>query len=705
MGDAMATQRSATINITNNTDGNAWIVLFHNNSSNGTQTGNWNTLPGQTAGSMTVYFETGFGTGGIEDYWSVLLHVQGGSTPGFYVSSGTVIDPYWMECQLQQMDADQTITLSVSASGFNVALHSGGRTGGMTKLAPYSPITNVFVVMLENHSFDNMFAMSKIPGITAASTSNSNSYNGNTYQVQTSAPLSMPTDPGHEFADVIEQLAGQGASYQPGGAYPSIDNSGFAANYATSTTEGPAAPAPDIVDVMACFATSAQLPVIYQLATEFALCDQWHASLPGPTWPNRFFLHGASSSGLDDSPTTAQMANWELPDEGFHYPNGSIYRALGNSGIPYRFYNDSNGFPQELSLYSDDPSNGSPVGAVPQVSALSGVSLLDFNSLRQFASDLQGPYPFPYTFIEPHYGDVTHGTYAGGSSQHPMDDVYGGEHLLASVYAAIRNSPYWNTSLLIVTYDEHGGMYDSVAPGGATAPGDNPPSGYNLHGFTFQQYGVRVPAVIVSPLIPAGTVSHTLYDHSSVPKTLEELFGLASLTQRDASASGLSQLLSLTAPRYCPTSLHSPAPLLKAAKPPLTAADRARLDAQPLPRSGNLVGTLGILKKTEMELSGQTPPEIAAAKAKFSAIQTRGHARAYAASVLEKVGIAKEQRKLAARGNRLRSASPVIPAVPGPTTAPPDNVIEVVLSSGDRLRIPADAATLRMVLSVLRELP
>ena len=699
----MASQASATIYITNSTDGNAWIVLFHNNSTNGTQSGSWNAGPGQTVGPMTVYFETGWDVGDVEDFWSVLIHVQGGSTPGFYVSTGTDVFPYWKECQLEHGDAGQTITLSVSSTLFNVALDSGGCTGGMTKLAPYSPITNVFVVMLENHSFDNMLAMSNIPGIVAATTANSNSYSGNTYPVQPSAPLSMPTDPGHEFADVLEQLAGQGATYQSGGTYPTINNSGFAASYATSTTEGPAPQPPDVVDVMACFATSTQLPVLYQLATEFAVCDQWYASLPGPTWPNRFFLHGASSSGLDDSPSTGQMGKWELPDDGFQYPNGSIYKALSNAGIPYRFYNDTTGFPQELSLFSDDPSNGSIAGAVAQVSSLSGVTIFDIDSLQQFASDLQGPYPYPYTFIEPHYGDVTHGTYAGGSSQHPMDDVYGGEHLLAYVYGAIRNSPYWNTSLLIVTYDEHGGLYDSVSPVGAPAPGDNPQYGYSTHGFTFQQYGVRVPAVIVSPLIPAGTVSHTLHDHSSVPKTLEQLFGLPPLTQRDANANSVMPLLTLTAPRQCPTSLHSPAPLLMAAKPGLTADERAQIEAQPVPPSGNLAGTLGIMKKTEMELSAGTPEEIAAAKARFSAVQTRGHARAYIASVMEKVGIARQQRKLAAHGNRMRRVAPVPPAAPGPKAAAPENVIEVVLTTGERLRIPADAATLRMVLSVLRE--
>jgi phospholipase C len=474
---------------------------------------------------------------------------------------------------------------------------------------------------------------------------------------------------------------------------------------------------------MACFATKTQLPVMYQLATEFAICDSWHSSLPGPTWPNRFFIHGASSSGLDDSPTKSEIGEWEVPGDGFQYPHGSIYQALSTAGVPYRFYNDSTGFPTELSLYSDDPNNGSPIGAVPQVSALKGVTLLDINSLKSFASDLQGPYPYPYTFIAPHYGDVTSGTYAGGSSQHPMDDVYGGEHLLTAVYAAIRNSPYWNTCLLIITYDEHGGLYDSVKPpGGAPAPGDNPSYGYTTHGFTFEQYGVRVPAIVVSPLIPAGTVDRTLYDHSTVPKTLERLWGLSSLTNRDANANNVLHLLSLATPRPCPTSLNSPAPLLLAAKAPLSAEARALVDAQPLPESGNLIGALGILKKAEMELSAGTPVEAAAVKARFDALQTRGDARAYAALVMEKVGIAKQQREAAKRRAQMRLALPMPmaitparasavsaamqPMVSAPAAPPlPANIIEIVLTSGERLRIPSDPATLRMVLAVLREQP
>src|SRR6266446_2848438 len=194
-------------------------------------------------------------------------------------------------------------------------------------LSPMATIEHVFVVMLENRSFDNMFAMSGIPGIIHATTANANTYNGTAYSVRSNAPISLLTDPGHEFLDTLEQLGGPGSIYPVGGPYPSIQNSGFAANYATTTSEGPTPPPADVGDIMACFNTQAQLPVLYQLATQFAVCDQWFSSLPGPTWPNRFFVHGASSAGLDHSPTTREMAEWETVD-GFVYPNGSIFDSL-----------------------------------------------------------------------------------------------------------------------------------------------------------------------------------------------------------------------------------------------------------------------------------------------------------------------------------------------------------------------------------------
>ena len=647
----MSTQHSINVSITNKTDGNADIVLFHSNSTNGTQQGRWSVGPGETAGPLPVLFRTGIGSYGVLDYWCVMLFVKDGSDAGLYVSSGSATKDYWKECQLQSGDVGTAPTLSVSTSTFDVAIHSGGCTDGMTRLtpAPTAPISHVFVVMLENHSFDNMFAMSGFPGITAATTANANSYTDpggvtTTFNVQAGGPLSLPTDPGHEFLDVVEQLCGQGASFPQGGPYPPINNLGFAANYATSTTEIPHVPPPlpDVQYIMDCFQTPLQLPVLYALAQQSAICDHWYSSIPGPTWPNRFFLHGASSSGFDDSPSTGQMAKWEFPGFGFKYPNGSIYDRLSSASIPSRFYHDATATWQ--SIYSDDPGAGSRAGAVAQASALSGLNLADFHSLQNFAADLQGPYPYPYTFIEPHYGDVTGGTYAGGSSQHPMDDVYGGEHLLAAVVSAIQASPYWNSSLLVVLYDEHGGFYDSVTPPTAIPPGDNPNYGYNTHGFDFSRLGVRVPALLVSPLIAPG-VDSTPYDHSSVPRMLEDLWGLDALTARDAAANSPIAGLSNATPRAEAIVLPAPQPRLFAQRPRPTASERAAVLAQPIPESGNLPGALANLRKTDVELSDGSPTTLSAIATRTAVIQTRADVETYAAEVLEKVRAVQEERR------------------------------------------------------------
>ena len=122
----------------------------------------------------------------------------------------------------------------------------------------------------------------------------------------------------------------------------------------------------------------------------------------------------------------------------------------------WRIYADIN------DAFSDDPQNGSILGGIAQVASLKGISMIEnVNSFSHFAADLKNPYPYDYTFIEPNYGDIS-GQYQGGSSQHPMDDVYGGEQLIRDTYQAIRNSPVWESSLLVIIYDEHGGFYDSV---------------------------------------------------------------------------------------------------------------------------------------------------------------------------------------------------------------------------------------------------
>lgn len=400
-------------------------------------------------------------------------------------------------------------------------------------------VQHVFVLMLENRSFDHMLGLSQIPGIRVATPTSSNTYGEQSFPFQGGAPEAMPTDPGHEFQDVVEQLCGAGQVYQPGQPYPPIRNSGFVSNYATTTTEGPVPAPTNVASVMKGIDTPTQSPALYTLAKQFAVCDHWFASLPGPTWPNRYFLHGASSAGLDDSPTSKEVDVWESI-HGFSYANGSIFDALIRRGDAFALYHDE---------------SGHLLGRIPQVASLKGVSLMDIGNLDHFEEDLQGNYPYRYTFIEPSYGDVVHDTFQGGSSQHPMDGLMAGDRLIARVYNAVRSQPaIWNKSLLIITYDEHGGFYDSVAPGAATRPGDEPYTGLNRQGFDFSVYGARVPAVVVSPWI-APQVDSRIYDHTSVLATIECLLDLPALTERDRAANDLLHLISDQCRPNCPEGL------------------------------------------------------------------------------------------------------------------------------------------------------
>ncbi|RJS25662.1 hypothetical protein DRW03_04030 [Corallococcus sp. H22C18031201] len=226
------------------------------------------------------------------------------------------------------------------------------------------------------------------------------------------------------------------------------------------------------------------------------------------------------------------------------------------------------------------------------------------------------------------YGDVVNDSYAGGNSQHPRDDVRNGERLIKETYEALRNSPVWNESLLIITWDEHGGFYDHVTPPAAPSPGDarQMPASVNKYGFTFQQFGVRVPAVVVSPWIARNVIDHRRYDHASVPATVEAAFDLPPMTRRDATASNVLSLASLSKPRTdCPETLPSPARVNDRQPAEQTSA---RL---PSPTDsvteGHLPGFLHLALRTDLELSPAS--ERKARLARVKAIQTRADAEQY----------------------------------------------------------------------------
>jgi phospholipase C len=398
-------------------------------------------------------------------------------------------------------------------------------------------IEHVFVLMLENRSFDHLLGFAGLQG-TEARTGEPTRVEGLTgdewnalpsgerITVSSGAEFIIPVDPGHDFGDVLEQLCGAGAAYPgPAGQYPPIDLSGFASRLAaqTSTSRAPADPSL----AMRGFRPD-QLPVLNALAREFAMCDHWFSSMPGPTWPNRLFIHAASSAGLDDSPTSLRSATALV--RGYTFEHGTLYDRLQDAKLPWHIV-EGDALPQSLAIG----------GMIEHAVAGRFIGLGDLRRrLREPGFD------DAYVFIEPSYGHVLADgrNFKCGTSMHPLDDVTRGERLVKDVYEMIRSSPVWPRSVLLVTFDEHGGFYDHVVPPPAVAPGDRFDPGANRHGFPFDRLGVRVPSLVVSPLVPRGLIDHAVYDHTSLLATVEHLFGLDPLTARDAAAARFDHLLS-----------------------------------------------------------------------------------------------------------------------------------------------------------------
>jgi phospholipase C len=396
------------------------------------------------------------------------------------------------------------------------------------------PVNHVFVLMMENRSFDHLLGYSGLPGIDAppAGATVQKNKAGERVEIMPNAEDGMG-DLDHEYPSVRVQLRGADKS----DADPVTMDGFYLANG---------------VEALRCFAEDApEVRVLRQLAREYCVIDPWFASLPGPTWPNRFFLHAATSGGLDNSPSNLEsMGAVTLESLGFDFQYGTIYDWLDKAGLEWRVYHDDL-LPQVLSI------KGMPQRFVDPKDK-------HFRWLGQLDDDLQGGYTPSYTFIEPSY-DVVNG-YRGGNSQHAAGTVSSGDALINWVYQKIRASSLWESSALLILYDEHGGFYDHVKPPKCTPPGDdrrNQNKAEARQNSAFDQLGVRVPAVLVSPWVLKGTVGKAQdgrpYDHSSVIRSLTELFptlkgalqqaGKTSLTGRDGSAASFLPLLSLAKPR------------------------------------------------------------------------------------------------------------------------------------------------------------
>lgn len=345
------------------------------------------------------------------------------------------------------------------------------------------------------------------------------------------ADFSLPRpDPGEGFKDTNHQLF---QFYDVAAEYPPTPtNLGFVNNYKNAMLYGTYvygdAPT-DPRKIMTCY-TPAQTPVLSTLAKQFAVCDRWHCSVPSQTLPNRDFVHAATSRGNVNNKPRADCDARTIFNQ--------IQDAIDGGGRP------------DLSwkVYSGT-SDGKPFSLTRLIMTQLHEARHDpcFVSIRDFERDAaRGQLP-SYAFLEPQFSSP------GQNDQHPPTDIRAGEQLIADVYDAVSRSPVWEETLLVITYDEHGGCYDHVPPPGHAAPPDRAATAGQM-GFTFNRFGVRVPTVVVSPYVEAGTICRpagsTPFDHTSILATLRNCLGLdGPLTARDAAAPDLSCVLTSSTPR------------------------------------------------------------------------------------------------------------------------------------------------------------
>jgi phospholipase C len=286
--------------------------------------------------------------------------------------------------------------------------------------------------------------------------------------------------------------------------------------------------------IMECFPPDA-IPVLSTLARQFAVCDHWHAAVPSQTFPNRSFFHAASSSGLViNSPAEA----WR--DSNTAETLFNRIEAVRDRRLSWKVYFDKG----ELFSYT---------GLIHHA-RLRPYFHTHFRGMPHFFQDVRTGQLPAYTFLEPrilfNHNDMHPPPHIAGYTLH--SSVLAGELLIHQVYDAIRRSAsrYGNNAqntLLVITFDEHGGCYDHVPPPVAVPPDSTRPVGQM--GFRFDRLGVRVPTVLVSAFIEPGTVINTPLQHTSLLKTLTEKWHLGPLTERDKAAPALPQVFNRLTPR------------------------------------------------------------------------------------------------------------------------------------------------------------
>ncbi len=326
----------------------------------------------------------------------------------------------------------------------------------------------------------------------------------------------LDPDPGHDFSEVDNQIFAGDTTV---GRQATM--TGFVQQYFQKRRD-----VKHSKQVMYYFAPE-KLPVITTLAREFCVFNRWFSSVPGPTLCNRAFAHYGTSFG---------HVGMQI-----FYPNvqfKSIYERLQAAGKTAKIY--------FFDLQSATMEIVNLLQHQPQF----------FGTYQQFLDDCANGTLPDYSFVEPNYSDHFSDTGAAilASDQHPDHHVLEGDRFIGAVYNAIRgNQALWNSTALLVTYDEHGGIYDHVPPPACTPDGfvAQPADTKTGKPFLFDRLGVRVPAVLVSPWIPKGTVDTRDFEHASIPSTITKLFAPAHQDRsvREQAANTFEDIFTLNAAR------------------------------------------------------------------------------------------------------------------------------------------------------------
>jgi phospholipase C len=383
-------------------------------------------------------------------------------------------------------------------------------------LSNLDKIEHIVVLMMENRSFDHILGYltlengrTDVDGLAAGMANNDGSKNYPIHLLSETA-WQKGQDPCHDGDCVDQQLAN--------------GNSGFVINYEATHKQ-------DAADGLVMgYYNGTVLNVYDHLARNFLICDRWFCSLPGSTWPNRLY---SVTGRADGSRVNKGVPIYDLP---------SFVRYLEASNVSWRWYAHN-----VSSLRLIDSQYRQPLhmkfahfSGFDHNTPLGGNSFLADAAQGKLAS---------VSWIDPDFGDADPLHLTRANDDHPPTDIARGQELALKLYNAVINSPQWEKTLLVVVYDEHGGIFDHVSP---------PPAPDDSNDPAFHRYGVRVPAFIVSPWVERGRCDHTVFDHTSLIKTILLKFcrradgSIPDMGARVTNANHLGGLLTLQTPRPAP---------------------------------------------------------------------------------------------------------------------------------------------------------